>query len=287
MPAQVNKNTTFPVKNSLVCRGKFIHPPYPLVMGILNLTPDSFYAESRIDSIDASLKKAEEMIADGAFILDIGAASSRPGAAAISTDQELDRLIPTLSALRMAFPDVLLSIDTMNAIVAKQAADCGADIINDISAGTADPEMLTAVASTGLPYILMHMKGNPHDMQKQPIYEDVVKEVLLFLSARLNAAYTTGISDVIIDPGFGFGKTVEHNYTLLNHLETFQLMNCPILAGVSRKSMINKVLNTAPAQALNGTTALHMLALQHGASILRVHDVKEAMQAIRIFTATK
>lgn len=279
----MNKNTTFPKKNSLRCRGKLIMPPYPVVMGILNLTPDSFYAGSRLASVEETLAKAEQMIAAGAYILDIGAVSTRPGASNVSPDEELQRLLPALSVLRAAFPETLISIDTTSAVVASAAADGGADIINDISAGTADPAMLTTVASAGLPLIIMHMQGTPNTMQKDPQYNNVVKEVLHYLSGRLNACRLAGISDVIIDPGFGFGKTTIHNYELLMQLRQFSWLGCPVLAGVSRKSMINNVLKTKAAEALNGTTAVHMLALEQGADILRVHDVKEAIEAIKIF----
>jgi len=283
----VSKDTFFQKKKNIVCRGKCISLSAPVVMGIVNLTPDSFYDGGSAGSIAEILKKAEKMLTEGAAILDLGAASSRPGAEEVSTELELTRLIPALDAIRKEFPDTLISIDTYRAKVAKEAHSGGADIINDISGGEADADMIPTVGKLSMPYILMHMQGLPSNMQKEPHYVNIIKELQYYFSSRIHAAHLAGISDIIIDPGFGFGKTVEHNYELLTHMDRFEISGCPILAGVSRKSMINKVLNTTPETALNGTTAANMLALSHGADILRVHDVKEARQAISIFLAGK
>ncbi len=269
----------------MVCRGKMILSDGPVVMGILNLTPDSFYDGGSNATISNILRKAENMLKDGARMLDLGALSTRPGSAGVSEETEWQRLAPALKALRSAFPDALLSVDTYRSVVASRAAEAGADIINDIAAGELDAEMFSTVARIGLPYIMMHMQGTPSTMQQAPVYQNVVKDVLQYFSKRLEKALEAGIHDIIIDPGFGFGKTTEQNYRLLAALEYFSIFSRPLLIGISRKSMINKVLETAPPDALNGTTAVHMLALTKGAGILRVHDVKEAVQALKIYKA--
>jgi dihydropteroate synthase len=267
----------------LQCRHGFLDLARPAVMGILNLTPDSFHAPSRITDIPALLKQAEQMLAEGASLLDLGAASSRPGAAGISVEEELSRLIPALSALRNAFPKTILSVDTFQSAVASRALDEGGDLINDISGGWTDPSLLKLVAREEVPYILMHMQGSPADMQHNPSYTDVTEEVLTWFRDRISRLQETGIQQVILDPGFGFGKTVAHNYELLKHLYRFCSLGFPVLAGISRKSMITRVLHNKNTEALNGTTAAHMLALLNGARLLRVHDVQEAVEAIRIF----
>jgi dihydropteroate synthase len=281
----VNKNTIFPKKNTLVCRGKILTPPYPVVMGILNITPDSFYSESRVSSLDQCVERAGIMLEQGAWMLDIGGASSRPGSPLIDENEEIDRVIPALEALRSAFPEAIISIDTWRSGVAAQCAEAGADIINDITAGLFDEHMVDTVAACSMPYIIMHMQGTPENMQKNPSYKNVVSEVLLFLSERLHAAKQAGISDIILDPGFGFGKDLNHNFQLLAGLERFSMAGHRVLAGISRKSMICKTLDLKASEALNGTTALHMACLMKGADILRVHDVKEAVQAVRLYQA--
>ncbi len=254
-------------------------------MGILNVTPDSFYDGGKYATEAELLHQTELMLNKGARIIDIGGMSSRPGAAMIDVETELQRLIPAIIAISQRFPEAVISADTVRAKVAKEAVMAGAGMINDISAGSIDSELLPTVAQLGVPYILMHIQGKPENMQVNPVYTDVVKEVLQFFIEKLSRLRSLGIKDVIIDPGFGFGKTVAQNYELLKHLQTFQLMGLPILAGVSRKSMICKVLGVNPDKALNGTTALHTLALLNGASILRVHDVKEAVEVVELLKA--
>ena len=265
------------------CKGQLISIEKPIVMGILNITPDSFYDGGTNQDIEVVVQKAEQMLKDGATILDIGGMSSRPGAAIISVEEELKRVLPVIDAILKQFPDAILSIDTVQSVVAKAAIESGAAIINDISAGKIDEAMYETVAELGVPYILMHMQGNPKNMQKEPTYESVQLEVLDFLIAELGKLRALGVKDVIIDPGFGFGKQLSHNYQLLKEMHIFKIMEAPILAGLSRKSMIYKVLDCTPQEALNGTNILNLVALQQGAAILRVHDVKEAMETIRLF----
>ncbi len=267
---------------TLNIRQNLIPIDHPWVMGILNLTPDSFFDKSRIDSTKKLLETAKNMLADGAKILDIGAQSTRPGAQEISAKDEILRILPALKILRKEFPEAILSIDTFRAEVAQISASEGADIINDISSGDIDPEMIDVMAKIKLPYIIMHMQGTPQNMQKKPIYQDVTKEVIIYLSDKINQLRLKGVHDIIIDPGFGFGKATKHNYQLMNNLHHFQFFNRPVLVGISRKSMVNNVLETKPENALNGTTVLNTLALLKGASILRVHDVKEAVETVRI-----
>lgn len=273
------------LQKSINCRGKLISLSSPLAMAILNITPDSFYDGGQNQSIEAMLRHVEKMLKDGATILDIGGMSTRPGAEIIPGEEELKRVIPAVEAITKAFPEAILSIDTLRASVADTALNAGAHIINDISAGLFDPNMLDTVAGHKAPYVLMHMQGEPATMQDNPVYKNVVSEVYDFLKARIDACTTAGINDIIIDPGFGFGKTVEHNYTLLRNLQYFAQLNTPILAGVSRKSMICKVLKVNPDKALTGTIAANTIALLNGANILRVHDVKEAMETIKIVAA--
>lgn len=265
------------------CKGRLLCLEQPAVMGILNATPDSFYTRGRQHNAEAMVDQAGAMIAAGALVLDIGGMSTRPDAADVSPAEELGRVLPVIEALSAAFPDVFISIDTYRAAVAAQAVAAGAAIVNDISAGDADPAMLETVAGLNVPYIAMHIQGMPATMQQNPQYDNVVLEVLDYFVHKLKACSDAGIKDVILDPGFGFGKTIAHNYQLLKGLHTLQLTGKAVLAGLSRKSMIYKFLGNGPGDALNGTTALHMLALQQGAALLRVHDVKEASECIKIF----
>jgi dihydropteroate synthase len=268
-------------------KGTLLELSQPVVMGIINLTADSFYVPSRTSGAEDAVEKAGVMLRQGASILDFGAMSSRPGAQITDPNVEIDMLIPSIAAVIGRYPDAIISVDTIHASVAEEVIKAGASAINDISAGTYDADMLKVVAAHQVPYFMMHMKGLPSDMQLNPSYSDVVDEILKFFVARLKETSHSGIKDVIIDPGFGFGKTMKHNYTLLQHLNVFSMFEHPILVGVSRKSMIWKHLGITPENALNGTTALHMYALLHGANILRVHDVAEAMECIRLFNTLR
>lgn len=266
-------------------KDRLIEPRFPTVMGILNATPDSFHDASRVPDVDEALRKAERMLADGATILDIGGASSRPGSNEVPESEELGRAVPVVEAIARRFPEALLSIDTWRARVAHDAVLAGAGMVNDIGAGRLDGAMFATVAKLGVPYIAMHMQGTPATMQAAPHYNDVAAEVTLFLGQRRNAAHNAGIADVILDPGFGFGKTTAHNFTLLKELLRIKNLGAPVLVGLSRKRMINEVLGTKPDEALNGTTALNTIALLGGADILRVHDVQEAVQCVRLVSA--
>lgn len=255
----------------------------PIVIGILNVTIDSFYDGGKYQSEKNILIHVEDMIVEGATIIDIGAISTKPGAKEISEEQELEKLIQTLSLIARHFPDIIISVDTYRSNIAEIAVKSGAHIINDISGGTFDDNMFDVIAKYQLPYIMMHIQGTPKDMQKNPKYEKVVEEIKLFFEQQISKLNRLGMTkNIILDPGFGFGKTLEHNYKLLGHLRAYRNMGYPVLAGVSRKSMINKVLKTIPQNALNGTTVLNTIALLNGANILRVHDVKEAMEAIKL-----
>jgi len=254
-------------------------------MGILNINEDSFYDGGKYNSINKALLQTERMLSDGAFFIDIGAASSKPGSPIIKPEVELKKLLPILQALINKFPKTYFSIDTYNSKVAKKALNMGASMINDISAGRIDPEMFKTVADFRVPYVLMHMQGTPKSMQEQPQYDNITTEIKFDLIQQIQDATAQGITDLIIDPGFGFGKNIIHNYQLLRELNSLTDLNCPVLVGVSRKSMIYKVLKNGPDMALNGTTALHAWALERGASILRVHDVKEAKECIDLWTA--
>lgn len=265
------------------CKGKLMDFTVPKVMGILNLTPDSFYDGGKYKNEKDILEQVDKITALGATFIDLGAQSTRPGAHEVNTDEELNRLLPVLELVLRNFPETLISIDTFKAVVAKEALDRGAAMINDISSGLLDEAMLDVIAEYHVPYIMMHMRGNPKTMQQQTIYDDLLQEIIHYFSERLSVARSKGIMDVIIDPGFGFSKTLEQNYKLLNHLDLLHVTDRPLLAGVSRKSMIYKLLGTDAHNALNGTTALNMLALQKGASILRVHDVGEAMECVKIY----
>lgn len=253
-------------------------------MGILNVTPDSFFDGGRYTGVEAALKQAEKMLAEGATILDVGGASSRPGAAEVSEKEELERVIPVIEGIKSHFSEAIISIDTWRASVAKAAAEAGASMVNDISGGQFDARMFETVAVLDTPYILMHIQGTPDTMQQNPYYEDVVSEVLDFFIQKIEKLRALGVKDIVLDPGFGFGKTVEHNYQLLRNLHVFpNVTGLPVLAGISRKSMICKVLKVNPENALNGTTALHMVALQQGAKILRAHDVRAAVEVVKLW----
>lgn len=270
-------------KLTINCKGQLLCLEQPQVMGILNCTPDSFYARSRYRQEADLLRQAEDMLEEGAAILDIGGASSRPGAEWVTLDEELSRVLPAIEAIKRHFPNALLSIDTVWSEVARQSIAAGVSMVNDISAGRFDPLLYETVAALDVPYVLMHMKGQPDTMQQQATYDNVVLEVLDFFIAELGKLRALGIKDIILDPGFGFGKQVHHNYSLLKHLHVFGLLELPLLAGLSRKSMITRVLDTQAEQALHGTTALHMVALQQGARLLRVHDVKPAIETIKLW----
>ena len=256
----------------------------PRVMGIINVTPDSFYDGSRVPGPEEALEKARQMIEQGADILDVGAVSTKPGSVEISESDELERLSPTLEALRENFPEIPLSVDTWRSgVVLSVNERFGVHMINDISAGTLDPKMFSTVAKLGIPYVMMHMQGTPRTMQDEPAYENVVDDLLQFFAERVYKLRKLGVNDIIIDPGFGFGKTLEQNYKLLSEFDSFRILELPLMAGISRKSMIYKLLESEPDQALNGTTAAHMAVLLKGASLLRVHDVAAARETVKIF----
>lgn len=267
---------------TLNCKGRLLVIDKPVVMGIINTTPDSFYSQSRTGQVDQVLFRAEEMMKEGALILDVGGQSTRPGSEQVGADEELRRIIPAVEAIARQWPQAYISVDTFYAKVAKGAIEAGAHIVNDVSAGTIDEELLPLVADLKVPYVLMHMKGHPQTMQLNPTYENVVTEVFDALNFKMAALVKSGITDIIIDPGFGFGKTMQHNFRLLKELSYFQQLQKPLLVGLSRKGTIYKTLQITPEEALNGTTVVNTIALLNGANILRVHDVKEAMQAIRL-----
>ncbi|WP_445736300.1 dihydropteroate synthase [Mariniflexile sp.] len=269
------------------CKGKPIDLSSPKVMGILNVTPDSFYDGGIHKNQAAILKHVELMLNEGATFIDIGAYSSKPNADFVSEDIELQRILPIVALVLKNFPKTLISIDTFRSNVARQCIEVGAALINDISAGKLDENMLQTVANLHVPYIMMHIKGTPQTMQQHTTYTNLIKDILFYFSERMAAARSLGIVDMIVDPGFGFAKTLEQNYELLNHLELFKMIEKPILVGISRKSMIYKKLDTTANEALNGTTVLNTIALQKGASILRVHDVKEAMETIKLVESLK
>jgi dihydropteroate synthase len=270
---------------TLNCKGRLLVIDEPVVMGIINVTPDSFYAGSRGTGINEILQRAEQMLKEGAAILDIGGQSTRPGSERVSAEEELTRIIGPVENIRKEFPDSFISVDTFYGRVAKETVEAGASLINDVSAGMLDPDLLPEVARLGIPYVLMHMKGEPGSMQQNPAYENVTREVLDFLIKKKAALNSAGIQDVIIDPGFGFGKSVEHNFQLLRQLNVFTMLEAPLLLGISRKSTIYKTLGITADEALNGTTVLNTIGLMNGANILRVHDVKEAREAIQLVTS--
>jgi dihydropteroate synthase len=268
---------------TLNCKGRLLLVEKPLVMGIINITPDSFYADSRQEGTDAVLRKAEQMLNNGANILDIGGQSTRPGSEKLNATDELKRVIEPIKAIHQHFPGAFISIDTYYSSVAKEAVEAGASIVNDISAGNMDGKMIETVAELKVPYVLMHMQGTPQTMQQQAQYENVTKEVLDFFTRKKEELHQAGIRDIIIDPGFGFGKTIAHNFELLRNLSVFNVLDCPLLLGVSRKSTIYKTLGITADESLNGTTVLNTIALMNGVSIVRVHDVKEAAEAVKLF----
>ena len=270
--------------STINCKGTLIDLSTPKVMGIVNVTPDSFFDGGKLTNSDEIVGQVEKMLHDGATFIDLGGYSSKPGAEFVSETEELNRVVPIVKLLVEKFPDILLSIDTFRSEVAKQTVENGAAIINDISAGLLDENMLETVAKLQVPYIMMHMKGTPQTMQSLANYEDLLKEMNFYFSERIAKARSFGLNDIIIDPGFGFAKTIEHNYELLQNLELLQFHELPILAGISRKSMIYKALGTSPEEALNGTTFLHAFCLQKGSNILRVHDVKEAVECVKLIS---
>jgi dihydropteroate synthase len=272
---------------TLNCKGRLLVVDKPLVMGIINATPDSFYTGSRYTGVDAILQQAEQKLKDGADILDIGGQSTRPGSEQVTASDELKRVADGIDAIHQQFPEAIISIDTYYSLVAKEAVAAGASIINDISAGSIDPAMIPVAASLHVPYILMHMKGSPQTMQQEAVYENVTKEVLDFFIKKVDELRKADIRDIIIDPGFGFGKTIAHNFELLRHLSVFKMLECPLLFGISRKSTIYKTLGISADEALNGTTVLNTIGLLNGADIIRVHDVKEAKEAIRLVMACR
>lgn len=274
--------------HTLNLRGKLYSLCEPKIMGILNVTPDSFYAESRTSDEEHIAARVQQLMDDGADMIDIGGYSSRPGADDVSPEEEMNRLRRGLRVVRRLYPEVPVSVDTFRADVARMCVEEeGADIINDISGGMMDRQMFRTVARLGVPYILMHMQGTPDTMQQAPHYDNLRREVMLYFAERIDRLCQMGAKDIIVDPGFGFGKTLEHNYELFHHLDDFNLFNLPLLVGISRKSMIHKLLGGTPQTSLNGTTVLNTIALMKGAHILRVHDVKEAVEAKRIVMKMK
>lgn len=278
----VGKNTVFQQKLTLNVQGILVDLSQAQIMGVLNLTPDSFYDGGRNNSLPEALKKTEQLLSEGASMIDIGAYSSRPGAEHISEEMEFNRMIPVLQAIVKEFPEALLSVDTFRSGIARAAIAEGAGIINDISAGSLDPEMFQTIADLDVPYIMMHMKGKPQNMSSHTYYEDITSEVIQYFTDRIQKLKNLGLKDFVVDPGFGFSKTMEQNYILLGNLELLKITGQPVLVALSRKSMIYKLLETDAEHALNGTTAANTIALIKGANILRVHDVKAAMEAIKI-----
>ncbi len=276
------KGTIFSKHYTINCRGKLVEFNKPLVMGILNLTSDSFYDGGKYNSLPAAMQRLETMLDEEADIIDIGAVSTRPHAVPISEKEEIQMLLPALETIRKKYPDILISIDTFRAEVAKLCIEAGVDIINDISGGTMDEQMFETIAKYNVPYILMHIQGTPETMQQNPVYNDVSQDVLMYFAEKVKVLRDLGVNDIILDPGFGFGKTLEHNYQLLSDLEIFHSFELPLLVGVSRKRMIYRPLQIQAEEALNGTTVINTIALQKGAHILRVHDVKEAVQAVKL-----
>ncbi|HAQ37675.1 MAG TPA: dihydropteroate synthase [Saprospirales bacterium] len=273
--------------NSIHFNGKILDFGTPRVMGILNCTPDSFFDGGKFFSRSVALKHAEKMLTEGAEIIDVGGMSSRPGAEPVSSNEEIGRIEPVIDALRREFPGIFISVDTFRTEVAEIALDAGADIVNDISGGELDKRMFSFIAERKVPYILMHMQGTPGNMQLDPAYDQVVSEIFHYFVNKIRQLKSFGIEEVVIDPGFGFGKTIVHNFEILNQLEVFSILEKPVLAGLSRKSMLYKTIGHGPEEALSATASVHMVALQKGASILRVHDVKEAKDVVRIFSAMK
>jgi dihydropteroate synthase len=283
-PSSKIEDKLFPLKNTLQIKGRLFLIDKPLIMGILNLTPDSFFSGSRSQtSKEMLILKASQMIQEGADILDLGGYSTRPGASEVTEEEEIKRVIPAVEWISEAFPSVLISVDTFRANVARAAVLAGAQLVNDISAGNLDSKMLETVGQLDVPYIAMHMRGNPKTMLEKTNYSDILVEIMNYFSEKVANCKANGIKDIIVDPGFGFAKTVEQNYEILRNLDYFLALSLPILVGVSRKSMIYKTLGISPEEALNGSTALHMYALSKGANILRVHDIKEAKETLNLY----
>ncbi|WP_276360387.1 dihydropteroate synthase [Daejeonella sp. H1SJ63] len=282
-----DKNTVFQQKSTLNVRGTLLDLSSPKIMGILNLTPDSFYDGGRNNTLTAALKKTEQLLTEGADMIDVGAYSSRPGAVHISEEEEHERMIPVIRAIIREFPGTILSIDTFRSGIARASVQEGAGMINDISAGSLDENMFKTIAEIKVPYILMHMKGTPQNMAQNTDYENITADVCRYFSEKISQLKEMGVYDLIIDPGFGFAKTLEQNYELLSNLEALKICGHPVLAAVSRKSMVYKLLDSDAEHALNGTTAVNTIALMKGANILRVHDVKEAKEVIRIVNQLK
>lgn len=283
------KYTPFTSSNIIKLKGNSIifSTDNAIVMGILNITDDSFYDGGKYVNEGDIIAQTTKMLDEGASIIDIGAQSSRPGATQISSEQELKKLLPIIKLLKNSFPEIIISVDSFWANTAKEVVIAGADIINDISAGEMDNQMFDTIAILQVPYIMMHMQGTPLNMQNNPVYENVTQEVKTFFEKKIEILKSKGVSQIVIDPGFGFGKTIKHNYELLNNLQKFKLLGFPVLIGASRKSMIYNLLDSSPQEALNGTSVINSMALQNGADILRVHDVKEATECIKISTFAK
>jgi dihydropteroate synthase len=275
-------NELFPTNKTLNCRGELIDLSQPKVMGIINVTPNSFYAGSRQMDLNSVLKQAEKMLAEGATFLDVGGYSSRPGAEDISMEEESQRVLPAIQAVIKEFPRAFVSVDTFRSSIAQQAVDVGACMVNDISGGELDNQMFSTIAELQVPYVLMHMRGTPQTMTQHTDYEDLIKDIMDYFHPKVYQLRLMGVKDCMVDVGFGFSKTVEQNFTLLNALDYFKMLEKPLLVGLSRKSMIWRTLKTDAEHALNGTTTLHTIALIKGASILRVHDVKEAVETIEL-----
>lgn len=273
--------------SKLNCNGKLLDLSKPAVMGILNITPDSFFDGGQFVSVDVQLKRVEQMLSDGASIIDIGAVSTRPGAGDVSATSELERLIPSIKAIRHQFPKTIISVDTFRGMIARAVVDNGADMINDIYGGRYEAGMFETVASLKVPFVMMHMKGDPRNMQNNPLYSDLLAEIIYFFEKQIAEASEKGVHSIIIDPGFGFGKTTEQCYELMAGLESFEFLKAPLMVGISRKSMIYRMLGTGPGDSLNGTTVMNTIALLKGANILRVHDVKEAIQAVQLVETLK
>jgi dihydropteroate synthase len=275
-------------KNTLNLNGRILDLAQPVVMGIINVTPDSFFDGGKYKTDKKVVKRAEEILDQGGTVIDIGAVSTQPGKEGISTKEEIDRLLPAVKAVKKEFPDAFISIDTYRSWVAlKVIEDCGPCIVNDVSGGNFDVHMFDTIGKLGVPYILMHMQGTPLKMQENPVYEDIIRDISLFFTERVKQLTKAGVKDVIIDPGFGFGKLLEHNYELLNRLDSFKVFQLPLMVGMSRKGMIYRLLGSNADEALNGTTVVNTLALMGGADILRVHDVREAVETVRIMNRVR
>lgn len=270
---------------TLNCKGRLLVIDEPIIMGILNTTPDSFYSGSRVSEVQDIVSRAEKMINEGAMILDIGGQSTRPGSEDVGAEEEMKRVLPAIEAIAKNFPEVYISIDTYHSAVASEAVAAGASIVNDVSGGSLDAAMIPTVGRLGVPYVCMHIKGNPGNMQELAQYDNLAREVLDYFIAKLDECRNAGINDLVIDPGFGFAKTIAHNFSLLKQMEVLKMLERPVLAGLSRKSTVYKTLGLGPEDALNGTTVLNTIALLNGADILRVHDVREAREAIRLVSA--